>query len=66
MEFKPFTQQEMKMLVFNKVRRGIKYNSAVKQLKEEIKEMKKIHLSRLKLATITGYKQTHTALMPKQ
>ena len=52
--YKPFTRTEMKMLVYNKVKSGMDYNSAVKQLEEEIKEMEKI-------ATKRGDNQTHTA-----
>ena len=52
--YKPFTRTEMKILVYNKVQRGMKYNSAVKQLEEEIAQMEK-------LATIKGIKQTNTA-----
>ena len=50
--YKPFTKTEMKILVYNKVKRGMDYNSAVKQLQEEIIEMEKIEL-----ATTTGKKQ---------
>ena len=54
--YKPFTRTEMKMLVYNKVKSGMDYNSAVKQLEEEIKEMEKIEI-----ATKRGDKQQHTA-----
>ena len=46
MEFKPFTQQEMKMLVFNKVRNGLGYDKAVSQLNGEIEVMKDIHFKK--------------------
>jgi len=35
---KPFTQTEMKMLVFNKVKRGMNYDQACKELEKEISE----------------------------
>ena len=54
--YKPFTKTEMKILVYNKVKRGMDYNSAVKQLENEIKEMEKIDI-----ATKRGDNQTHTA-----
>ena len=35
---KPFTQTEMKILVYNKVKRGMNYDQAYKELEKEIKQ----------------------------
>ena len=55
--YRPFTKTEMKILVYNKVKSGMDYNSALKQLEEEIKEMKKIEFA----TTTKGNKQQLTA-----
>lgn len=39
MTFKPFSRTEMKMLIYNKVQRGMKYDEAVKELTAELKIM---------------------------
>jgi len=44
MKFKPFTKVEMKMLVYNKVKNGLTYTDAIKQLNTEIGEMKTLYL----------------------
>ena len=44
--FKPFTKTEMKILIYNKVKRGMAYEEAVKQLDKEVKEMEKIYLKK--------------------
>lgn len=64
MGYRPFTKTEMKILVYNKVKLGMDYNSAVKQLDEEIKTMKKI--KDIELATTTGKKTTTHGLSQKQ
>jgi len=46
MKFKPFTRSEMKMLVYNKVNRGLKYEEACDELKGEIESMKTIYLNK--------------------
>lgn len=37
-KFKPFTSTEMKILIFNKVKRGMTYDQACKELEGEISE----------------------------
>ena len=39
--FKPFSKMEMKMLIFNKVKRGMSYTDACKELSAELKIMNK-------------------------
>ena len=50
MKFKPFTKSEMKMLIFNKVKRGQTYNDACKELEKEIEVMKSNYLTKHKLS----------------
>ena len=45
MTFKPLTQTEMKIIIFNKVKHGLSYPDAVKQLSLEIECMRKAHKS---------------------
>jgi len=42
---KPFTKSEMKILIYNKIQRGMTYNDACKQLESEIKAMNKTNES---------------------
>jgi len=39
----PFSQTEMKILIYNKVKRGMSYPDACKQLSSEIEQMYKTH-----------------------
>lgn len=39
---KPFSKTEMKILVFNRVKRGVPYDQAVKEVSEELKTMNEI------------------------
>ena len=39
----PFSKTELKILVYNKVKRGIPYEQAVEQVKEEIAQVQKTH-----------------------
>lgn len=39
---KPFSKTEMKILVFNKVRKGIPYEQAVKEVSEELSTMNEL------------------------
>ena len=49
MKFKPFSQQEMKMLVFNKVRNGLNYDDALIQVQSEVDKMEELYLKRRSL-----------------
>jgi len=40
---KPFSKTELKILVFNRVKRGVPYELAVEQIKEEIAHVSKVH-----------------------
>lgn len=40
---KPLSRTEMKMLIYNKVKRGMSYDEACKQLTQELKELNKSH-----------------------
>lgn len=39
---KPFSKTEMKILVYNKTKRGIPYEQAVREVSEELKTMNEI------------------------
>lgn len=39
---KPFSKTEMKILVYNKTKKGIPYDQAVKEVSEELKTMNEI------------------------
>ena len=40
---KPFSKTELKILVFNRVKRGVPYELAVEQVKAEIAQVSKVH-----------------------
>jgi len=39
----PFSKTELKILVYNRVKRGVPYEQAVEQIKEEIAQVQKTH-----------------------
>ena len=39
---KPFSKTELKILVYNRVRKGVPYDLAVKQVKEELETVEEI------------------------
>lgn len=39
---RPISKSELKILVYNRVKRGVPYDQAVKELKEEMKAMQEV------------------------
>lgn len=61
---KPFTKAEMKILVYNRVKKGMTYENAVKDVQKLVKETNKSAVKMAKMRKIEKKKQKK-AILPE-